>query len=192
MPYRLIPPYLRPTRCHPPPHPQPQTQKPTPIPPAPPLAIQAARYHSKRSQQVRNACKEHTYGGGIGLDAYTHSVDEEGEETVGCRTGTRQTTGRINGGNSSGGSGDTRQGIRNRSASVAKLQREAIGGKHHVFLSSKVLISTLGECNELIDGALEARRNLNAAYKRAKRDNSWTILTGTHAWRCLAQYSHFL
>jgi len=136
---------------------------------------------------VRNARKEHTYGDGIGLDAYTHSVDEEGEETVGCRTGPRQTIGRINGSNSSGGSGDTRQGTRNRSASVAELQREAISGQLHVVLSSKVPIGALGESNELIDSALEARRNLNAAYKQAKRDNSWTRLTGTHAWRCAAQ-----
>jgi hypothetical protein len=68
------------------------------------------------------------YGGGIGLDAHTHDVDEEGEQTVGCRTEPRQTTRRINGNSSSEGSGDTRQGIRNRSASVTKLQQEAVGG----------------------------------------------------------------
>lgn len=37
-------------------------------------------------------------------------------------------------------------------------------------MSSKILIGALGEGNELIDGTLEARRNLNAAYKRAKCD----------------------
>lgn len=140
---------------------------------------------------MRNACREHTYGDGIGLNAHTHSVDEEGEETVGCgrsgQTGPRQATGRANGGSSSRGSGDTGQGTRNRSASVAELQRETTGGYHHVVLSSKVPIGRLRESNELIDGALEARRNLDAVYKQAKRDNSWTRPTGTHAWRCLAQ-----